>query len=483
MSTALLDLQVQQELDRRECQADPAAFVQRHCTIEEPNGTVLPFRLWPCQAEALTALQQEEAVIVLKARRLGLSWVVLAFALWLAIFQQGIRILILCKKESDATELLSRIRRMRDRIAADRLSAHILGGLQSPGKVRDAVTTLDVGASTIKALVGTPDAARSETAGLVILDEFAFQRGASEIWQAALPTSEGGGKVVAVSTGNGGEKSSRLGAEFAKQWSRARRGLSNFRPLFFPWQARPGRDQAWKAAALANFGDPTKFRIEYPETEADAFLVADADLIYPGPHMDAVERLGTELQPTPHADLWLGIDWGVNTHFALAHRTPGGGLAVIAEVWSTNADLERDADRLAELLDGLDADPRFLRYDPGAAGAKVIGTFVGLMRQRRPGFRPRVRKIPFARFKVVAIKYVQLLARRAHDGQALRVLAVSPTGAPEILRQMRAAEWRDPDVGRTEKGDDHGADAVLTLAAELGYEMFGRDRDVDAQAA
>jgi hypothetical protein len=101
------------ELDRRKCAGDPVRFVERHCTIEEPDGTVIPFTLWPFQRPVLQALQAGDPVIVLKARRLGLSWVVLSYALWLAVFQQGTRILVLCKTEADATELLDRIRPRR----------------------------------------------------------------------------------------------------------------------------------------------------------------------------------------------------------------------------------------------------------------------------------------------------------------------------------------------------------------------------------
>lgn len=463
------------EQDRAECAASSRVFIERHASLEDPKGRVLPFNLWPCQRETLRVLEAEDKVIILKGRRLGMSWVVLAFALWLAIFSQGIRILVLCKKEGDAIKLLGRIRRMRNRILEAPESAHILEGL-APGE--DAKTTLDVGESTITALVGTEDAARSETAGLIILDEFAFQRGAAEIWQAALPAAEGGGKVCALSTGNGAEKGKRLGAEFAKQWRRARQGLSGFTALFFNWRERPGRDDAWYAVQEAELGDPMKARIEHPTSEDDAFLVADADLIYPGSHLDAVARLGAEANASDGRLVstgYLGIDWGVHTHMVAGVQTPGGGLRLMAEYYSDRADLEVDVARCGQMLDDLGAIHVCIRYDPGAAGAKVVGTFLRLLRTRCPRVTFEVLKIPFSKFKVPAIQYAQLLARRAADGEAMRVLAAAEADVPEILRQMRAAEWKDADIGRTEKGDDHGADAVLTLTAELGYRMFATE--------
>lgn len=483
-SALVLRVAAKQELDRRECAASSATFIERHCTIEGAKGAVSPFRLWACQRQALVTIEANAGVIVLKARRLGMSWVVLAFALWLAIFQQGIRVLVLCKNEDDAAGLLDRIRRMRDRMQQAPASAHILQALPAPAKTRDAVTMLDVGASTIRALVGTPAAARSETAGFVILDEFAFQRGAGEIWQAVLPTMEGGGKLAVVSTGNGHEKSARIGAEFAMQYGRAVRGESGFTPLFFGWQEREDRDEAWHGHAQAALGDPTRMRIEYPATEADAFLVADADLLYPAQHLDAVETLGAELNAFGDGDrrqpaASLGIDWGVHTHMVLAQATAGGGLRLLAEHWSDRADLEVDVARCSSLLRDHAVTTLKLRYDPGAAGAKVAGTFSRLLRASCPWVTVAELKIPFSKFKVPAIQYAQLLARRTADGEAMRVLAAAQADVPELLRQMRAAEWKDADVGKTEKGDDHGADAVLTLTAELGYALYRTDVDLD----
>lgn len=476
-------VEVLRERDRRACRADPARFVERHCTIEEPDGTVIPFALWDFQRDVLGALHAGDPVIVLKARRLGLSWVVLSFALWLAVFQQGTRILILCKTEADATELLDRIRRMLDRIRSSAASVHVIAGLERPTKERDAVTTLDVGSSTIRALVGTPAAARSETAGLVIADEFAFQRRADEIWRALLPTIDGGGRIAVVSTGNGPEQHP-IGGEYATLWARATSGANGLTPFFFPWQARPDRDEQWKSRTLAALGDPERFKVEYPEQPGDAFLSPDADLVYDRTHLAAAERLGAEFDALPADEqptgaVYLGIDWGVNTHMLLARELPSGGLYAFAEHFSSNADIEQDVSALVALLTRAGTDPDSLRYDPGAAGAKVIGSFNRQMRAARPGFRPAVKRIPFSKFKVVAIRYTKLLARRTHEGEELRVLAISPAGCPELLRQMALAEWRDADAARTEKGDDHGSDALLTLTAEPGYRMYGTATTTD----
>ena len=466
-----------QELDRRECAADAAVFTERHCTIEDPDGTVRPFALWPFQADTLSDLQAGEQIIVLKARRLGLSWVVLAFALWLAIHRQGIRILILCKTGDDAGELLDRIRRMRDRIAADPLSAHILANLQAPAKTRDAVTTLDIGGSTIRALMGTPAAARSETAGFVILDEFAFQRQAADIWQAIQPTIEGGGGLACVSTGNGGEKSGKIGAHFAKLWSRARSGASDLHPLFFPWMVRPDRDQEWKRRTVAALGDEERFRMEYPETESDAFTQPDTLFVFDQAAVDAAEKLGAEYDallaagkmPPPVGNrLAAGVDWGdFRSHAVPIWELERGGLYIPpGEVSTTQADVEDISRLILAALARYDHWFGEERYDASfkqsnrtfaRTAEKVLGPHNAIRRLGRPNTVP----VAFGTYKSLTVSYLRTLLRRTAAGETTRVLAISPKNTV-LLEQMRA--YTQLEDGRFEKGNDDGVDSLIAGA-------------------
>lgn len=459
------------ELDRRQCAKEPARFIERHCMIEDPDGTVVPFTLWPFQRDVLQALHRGDPVIVLKARRLGLSWVVLAFALWLAVTSQGIRVLILCKTEADATELLDRIRRMRDRISADPLHAHLLARLEKPAKERDAVTTLDIGSSTIRALVGTPAAARSETAGLVIADEFAFQRRADEIWRALLPTIDGGGRIAVVSTGNGPEQHP-VGGEYASLWARAVAGVNGLTAFFFPWQARPDRDEAWKQRTMAALGDPERFKVEYPEEPGDAFLAPDATLVYDATHLAAAEKLGAHFDslPTderPNGPVWLGIDWGVHSHVLFARPLPGGGLWVFDEVHDEGRDLDVVIDQVVAKVQAHGITVVQERFD---AAEPIIHTAFRKGVLARLGYNPRWGAVPFSKYKAWAVKYAQLALRRTYEDSDLGPLAISPA-CSELLRQLARLE-RDPVTDKVVKGDDHGADALLTLTAELGERHF-----------
>lgn len=463
---------VRQELDRRACRKDAAVFVERHCTIEDPDGAVLPFKLWAFQHDALTAMHEERGLIVLKARRLGMSWLVLAYALWTAIFQQGIRILILCKTEGDASELLDRIRRMRDRIENDPASAHILTEIAVPAKTRDAVTALDVGASTIRALVGTPAAARSETAGLVILDEFAFQRGAGEIWRAVLPTVEGGGKLAVLSTGNG---RGGQGAEFYERWVAAGEGRGVLAPLFFSWRERPDRDAEWEALTRDAIGDPDRFDAEYPETPDDAFRAVDTVFVYPPSGITAAVELGARFDADPsivpppeEGELHLGIDWGEHSHAVVLHPLAGGGVYVRCDVPLENTEPTVSSTAMltalgAELDKVANAGPGSADYD--AAGIQPMRTFKAT-RDATPDMRDlRTWACAFGKRKDETIGYLRRLFMRTERGKEMGTIAISPR-CVTLIAQLRDLQFSNEDQGKVRKQNDHGPDALIAGMAK-----------------
>ncbi len=62
-------------------------------------GAWLPFRLWPAQADVAAVLQSERLVVMLKARQLGMSWLVTAYALWLMVFRPAASVLLFSKRD------------------------------------------------------------------------------------------------------------------------------------------------------------------------------------------------------------------------------------------------------------------------------------------------------------------------------------------------------------------------------------------------
>jgi hypothetical protein len=103
------------------CAEHPLWFIDHHVSIYDASERGwIPFRLWPEQVEVLDAVHDNQLTLVLKARQLGLTWLVLGYALWLMIFRPKATVLLFSKREEEAQSLLGdeRLRGMYARLPA-----------------------------------------------------------------------------------------------------------------------------------------------------------------------------------------------------------------------------------------------------------------------------------------------------------------------------------------------------------------------------
>jgi phage terminase large subunit-like protein len=253
------------------CLSDPAYFIDTYAVIDEPQGSdvaTVPFHLWPAQVDVLAQLVAEKLVVILKARQLGISWLCCAYVLWLCLFHPGRVVLLLSKGEVEANELSRRIKVMYARLP-DWMRA------KAPLHKSNDSEIAWTNESRVQSLAATRNAGRSFTASLVLMDEFAFMQWGEEVYTAVKPTIDAGGQLIIVSTANG------EGDSFHQRWQDAEAGANHFAPIFLPWQARPGRDDAWRAARAAEAINPTADLQEYPATPIEAFQNTGADRYLP----------------------------------------------------------------------------------------------------------------------------------------------------------------------------------------------------------
>lgn len=262
----------------RTCRSDCEYFISKFVKIEdkdnamseEGGGIVVPFKLWDGQKHALKVFLENRLVAVLKARQLGLSWLALAYALWRLLFFPGYTVLTVSKKEDDAFELIRRVKFMLENLpswlAMEKKKGPLgYGGMQWE-YTKAAITIHHPGEplspSSIKAVTSSPDAARSFTSNLIILDEWAFHPDALSIWEAAYPTINRptGGQVLGIST-------MELGSLFSEIWEQAEKGENDFYALFLGWNTDPRRTEAWYEQTKRNL---KSWRKEYPATPEDA---------------------------------------------------------------------------------------------------------------------------------------------------------------------------------------------------------------------
>lgn len=471
-----------EDRERERVRNSPRYFIEGYGSVDPPRGQAMPFSLWPSQIEALDIIRTEPKVWVLKARRLGLTWLALHYAYWLAAFaDDGIdgRVLVFCKHKSDASKLLDRIKAIHSRLPA----------YLKPTTGKDSATTFALTDRRVEivTLAGTEAAARQETASLVILDEFAFTRNGSArgVWTAVQPTIEGGGQLIGISTGNGRTGD---GETFARVWDEAQSGKNQVATIFLPWDARPDRTAEWREAQRADYLSNHEFEAEYPDTPEQALAGLAALSVYPLDGLNAAEQVGGSLDPatliTDSTGIEIGIDWGDTQTFAVyALALPAGGIYIVDELVLAQTEPTSAARTiLAHDAAGLGLPVTHTRADAAPAGTNR--TFVSVLRSVLPEVKHQ--RVPFSQYKegggerkgVNTVGYARKLLEATVTSDPQRaassggVLVIHPR-CERLLAQMRGLE-RDTATGKVRKPGldpsdlskgDHGPDAVVALLA------------------
>lgn len=263
--------------------ADFLYFVAAYCWIESKDtGSAIPFRLWPEQERIIPKIIDNRLVIILKARQLGLTWIVAAYCLWLAITRPLQLIVIVSSKEDTAKEFLGRIK-----FILARLPDWMLPKLSRETTEELEFEHWDEGHqlnSIIKSMPTTKSGAQSKTPTVMVIDEAHESRDVGRLYAASKPGIEAaGGQVIVIANSvkdTGGWP-----------WVRgifvgAMRGLNDFRHIFLPWWAHPGRSREmtedpqthkpisqFKLSQIMGGMDEEDFSQHYPETEDEAISI------------------------------------------------------------------------------------------------------------------------------------------------------------------------------------------------------------------
>lgn len=262
------------------CRADPAYFTDTYATIDDAQNNagelkgVTRFRLWPDQVAVMWDIRDNKLVIILKARQLGISWLVMAYVLWKALFYPGQNILLVSKGIMESQELLRRVKVLYERLPAD-LKLYL--PTTNPRVDNTRGWALSNG-SLVRSMASNANTGISFTASLVVMDEAAHQRSPGELYSNIKPTIDDGGpdaQLVILSTANG------LGGFFYSLWTKTVEGLSGFKSIFLPWWSRPTRDAAWYNRMVREANDPEKIPQNYPANPIEAFLASGRHRFHP----------------------------------------------------------------------------------------------------------------------------------------------------------------------------------------------------------
>lgn len=232
------------------------------------SGQWVPFELWRAQVGVARTLLINLLVVILKARQIGLTWLVLAFALWLMIFHPAATVLLFSKGEKEAIELLDfRLKGMYVRLPK---------WMQSERVIVDNKQEWQLSCGS-RALSFSNHGGRSYTGTIAIVDEGDFGLDLAGLMSAVQPTIDAGGRMIVLSSANKLTPLSHFKNLFRAAWSRTVKWVA----VFLAWDAAPWRTEEWlaekKADALRIDATLDNFLKEYPATWQEALSPATHD--------------------------------------------------------------------------------------------------------------------------------------------------------------------------------------------------------------
>jgi hypothetical protein len=218
--------------------------------------------------ETLRTVQANRLVVALKARQLGLSWLVLGYALWLALLHPAATVLLFSRRDDEATDLLAvRLRGMYLRLPP---------WLQAQRLVVDNDHMIEL--SNGSRLMAFPTTAGdSYSASLAIIDEADLVPDLGRLMGAVKPTIDAGGRMILLSRPD----KSRPESPFKAIYRAAKEEKTSWTPVFLPWSARPDRDAAWyeeqRQDILHRTGGLDDLHEQYPATDLEALAPRSLD--------------------------------------------------------------------------------------------------------------------------------------------------------------------------------------------------------------
>jgi hypothetical protein len=306
------DINKIEEFEKNYCKNNAEYFIENYVYIEDRDSDTLAsiFKLWDGQKQALHGFINKRLNIVLKARQLGLTWLALAFSVHNILFCAGYQVVALSKTEDDAKELIRRVvfilRHLPDWLITEQTKDNNKGGLKWASTTM-SVTIHHTDISVFNSFPAGQNSGRSFTANLVMMDEWAFQQWAREIWAAAYPTINRptGGKVIGLST-------AKRMTLFEEIWRKATQGLNTFNKIFLSWRTDPRRTDEWYEQTKKDLGELTTLQ-EYPNTPEEAFTASEGTAF---PEFSESIHVCKPFVIPPHWYRWRSVDNGYTDPFA-----------------------------------------------------------------------------------------------------------------------------------------------------------------------
>lgn len=264
------------------CSKNPVYFINKFCKIENPQiQKWIPFTLWPEQVKTVIDIFKNQKSIALKARQLGLSWLVLAIALWYIIFRPGSSIGLFSRRDTEAIYLLDdRLRGMVD---------HLPDWLRpKTGEIDNKHEWSFKNGSVVRAF--PTSAGDAYTFTFAVVDEADLAPDLQQMLLAVEPTISQNGKLVLISKVN----KSKPQSAFKRIYRAAKARTNDWKAIFLPWYIRRERTKEWYLAkckdALKLEGTLDSVKENYPTTDLEALEPKQLDKRFAPQHIKLIYK-------------------------------------------------------------------------------------------------------------------------------------------------------------------------------------------------
>lgn len=269
---------VELEQVRRDALTHPAALIREMRAWDERETEGFQFNLdhpdgrWGWQGEYLSFLWEHLRTISLKARQLGVTWIVAALAVWFLLYRPGSLVLVYRQKEDESAEVI-----LRMWVLLNSLPKHLWNGAKVVKPVRGKpyvdieLKFPDGKMSRARGMSSSESSGHGSTAAFTIFDEHAWNKMAKAAMKAGSAAVGAIGRMAVVSTANGRHnEETGEGNHFHYLWTNA--AVASLATRFLGYFRHPDRPLGWRETAPEALALPLHERLEqYPENEEEAF--------------------------------------------------------------------------------------------------------------------------------------------------------------------------------------------------------------------
>jgi hypothetical protein len=336
---------------------DEIRFIDALRIEDKVSGALIPFDLWPFQEEFIHRLSEHDRVFGLKARQLGITWVVLAHLLYMGVFWGDRLFLIASQSGADAIDALHRLRILHESIPPQWRPTKIIDNTQQIAFANG---------SRFEAGMATRRYGRGKAAYATLADEFAFWAWPEDQLTALDSASQ---RLYAVTTGNGpGDLAHTI-------WQQATSGIGRWDPVFYPWSVHPDRDADWYRMNVTEAPEPRLATREHAASPRNAFAAPQG--IYFERWSDANE---TDKGATHNWQTVRAVDFGRRHPACLWIQTSPAGQHIVVGEFAPAARVASAAMTTDEFVEnirridkelGLFAEPKITYCDPAGRAAEA----------------------------------------------------------------------------------------------------------------